>query len=65
MQAITAVTLDAAWQPQKDDIGGGPEVGKYADPVILGADLNAVEPDTIRDIAIHETRLEGRRRFAA
>jgi len=48
-----------------DDIGGGPEVGKYADPVILGADLNAVESDTIRDIAIHETRLEGRRRFAA
>ena len=65
MQAIRAVTLDAAWQSQMDHVCGSLEVGKYADLVILDADPTTVEPSAIRGIKVQETWLEGRRRFAA
>jgi predicted amidohydrolase YtcJ len=38
MQALKAVTLDAAWQNREDDRKGSIEVGKQADLVILGGD---------------------------
>ncbi len=65
MQAIRAVTLDAAWQSRIDHICGSLEVGKYADLVVLDADPTVVRPEAIKGIAVAETWLEGRRRFAA
>lgn len=59
--ALRAVTIDAAWQTHSDDQIGSLEVGKQADLVILGADPQQVDPMTIADIAVRETRLRGRR----
>lgn len=61
--ALRAVTRDAAWQRQADDITGSLEVGKYADLVLLEDDPTTVDPTTISDIAVSETRIAGEVRF--
>ena len=61
--ALRAVTIDAAWQCRADKITGSIEVGKYADLVLLEEDPTAVDPTSIQDIAVSETRLAGRVRF--
>ncbi len=63
--ALRAVTLDAAWQCHADDITGSLEVGKYADLVLLEDDPTAVDPTTISDIVVSETRIAGEVRHAA
>lgn len=65
MQAIRAVTLDAAWQCQMDDIVGSVENGKCADFVILEKDPRKVPPMEILNIAISATWMNGVRRYAA
>jgi predicted amidohydrolase YtcJ len=62
MQAIRAVTLDAAWQSQMDDIVGSIEKGKCADFVILDRDPTKVAPMEIIDIAIKQTWMGGQLR---
>ncbi|HRB03536.1 MAG TPA: amidohydrolase [Ilumatobacteraceae bacterium] len=57
--ALRAITLDAAWQCQADDITGSLEVGKYADFVLLEDDPTTVDPTTIANITVSETRLAG------
>lgn len=59
MQAIRAVTIDAAWQCHLDDTCGSLEVGKAADMVVLERDPTLVSPDTLRSIRIHSTWLDG------
>ena len=58
--ALRAVTIDAAWQCQADDITGSIEVGKYADLAMLDHDPTTADPTTISTIAVSETRLAGR-----
>jgi predicted amidohydrolase YtcJ len=65
IQALRAVTIDAAWQCHVDDIVGSLEVGKCADFVLLDRDPTQVPPAEIMDISIQETWLGGVRRFAA
>ncbi|MEO8796244.1 MAG: amidohydrolase family protein, partial [Polyangiaceae bacterium] len=65
MQALKAVTLDAAWQNREDDRKGSIAVGKQADLVILGGDPRHVEPKAIRDIAVLETIAAGQSIFRA
>jgi predicted amidohydrolase YtcJ len=65
MQALKAVTLDAAWQNREDDRKGSIEVGKQADLVILGGDPRHVQPKAIRDIAVLETIAAGQSIFQA
>ncbi len=65
MQALEAVTLDAAWQNREDDRKGSLEAGKQADLVILGGDPRHVEPKAIRDIAVLETIAAGQTTFRA
>lgn len=60
--ALRAVTIDAAWQCRADDITGSIEVGKYADLVLLEEDPTTVDPTTISNIAVSETRLTGQPR---
>jgi predicted amidohydrolase YtcJ len=62
--ALRAVTLDAAWQCQADDIAGSIEVGKYADLVLLEDDPMSVDPTTIANIVVSETRIAGGVRYA-
>lgn len=59
-EAMRAITIDAAWQTNSEDHVGSPEVGKYADLVILSADPQKVAPHEIADITVRTTRLAGR-----
>ena len=64
LEAMRAVTIDAAWQSHLDDYCGSLELGKAADMVGLEKDPTEVDPDTIRKIRIHSTWLDGEKRFA-
>lgn len=62
--ALRAITIDAAWQCNADDVTGSIEVGKYADFALLEDDPTAVDPTTISGITVSETYLAGALRFA-
>jgi hypothetical protein len=64
-QALRAVTIDAAWQCQMDQIVGSLETGKYADLVIVDKDPLQMAQEEIGKLKVMETWSEGRRRFAA
>ena len=64
MQALRAVTIDAAWQVFEEDNRGSLEPGKWADLVILSGDPLG-EPLGIRDIDVLETVVGGRTIFPA
>jgi predicted amidohydrolase YtcJ len=59
--AIRAVTINAAWQCHSDHEIGSLQQGKLADFVVLEADPRAVEPNTISDIRVSETWMDGQR----
>ena len=59
-QALRAVTATAAYQLKEEKTKGTLEVGKLADLVILEKNPLAVEPTTIKDIAVFETIKEGK-----
>lgn len=65
LQAIRAMTIDAAWQCHLDHQCGSLEVGKVADLVVLARDPTKVASQEISKIGIHSTWLDGERRFAA
>jgi len=65
MEAIRAVTLDAAWQCHLDHICGSLEVGKRCDLVVLEEDPCRVEPQAISNIEVHSTWLDGECRIGA
>lgn len=63
MQALRAVTIDAAWQIFQEDNRGSIEAGKFADLVVLAE--NPIEhPTRIRDIAVLKTIVGGRTTFS-
>jgi hypothetical protein len=63
MDALRAVTIDAAWQVFLEGTRGSIEVGKYADLVVL--DKNPMEhPATLKDIQVLETIVDGRTVFS-
>ena len=58
MDALRAVTIDAAYQIFQDDNRGSLEPGKYADLVVLsGNPLN--DPMTMRDLKVERTVVGG------
>ena len=59
LQAIRAVTLNAAYQYFEEDRKGSITPGKRADLVVLGANPLTADPDTIKDIEIVETFARG------
>ncbi|MEO7653955.1 MAG: amidohydrolase, partial [Bryobacteraceae bacterium] len=60
MQAMRAVTRDAAWQNFEEKHKGSIEPGKLADLVILTANPLTVTPPEIRDIGVVETIVGGK-----
>lgn len=60
LQALRAVTIDAAWQAHDDPIKGSIEVGKLADFVILAENPLVGDPVRIKDISVLETIVAGR-----
>ena len=58
MDALRAVTIDAAWQVFQEDNRGSLEVGKYADLVVL-SDNPLEEPLTLRELVVEQTFIGG------
>lgn len=63
--AIRAVTSEAAWQLFSDHEIGSLEPGKFADFVVLDQDPRAVDPDSLKDIEVLETWMDGRQVYKA
>ena len=59
--ALRMVTIDAAYVLFQDDVTGSLEAGKFADFVVLGEDLFAIEPDAIAEVPVTATYLAGQR----
>lgn len=64
LQALKAITLDAAWQYREEDSKGSITAGKKADLVVLGDNPLTVETMKIKDIAVVATYKEGREIFS-
>jgi predicted amidohydrolase YtcJ len=65
LQALKAITIDAAFQYGEEDTKGSLEVGKLADLVILDRNPLSVDPTTLQDIRVVETIKEGATVFPA
>jgi len=63
--AIRAMTSEAAWQLFSEHEIGSLEVGKLADLVILEDDPRKVAPDTIKEIKVLETWMDGKLVYSA
>ena len=59
-EGIRAVTINPAWQVRMEDRIGSIEVGKYADLVILGANLFEIDPGQISDTQVLGTMMNGK-----
>lgn len=59
MDALRAVTIDAAHLLRMDHLIGSIEVGKFADFTVLDDDPTTVEPTAIKDIPVRATVLSG------
>jgi hypothetical protein len=58
MDALRAVTIDAAWQVFEEDNRGSLEPGKYADLVVLsGSPLE--DPMAMRELRVERTVVGG------
>ena len=58
MDALRAVTIDAAWQVFQEGNRGSLEPGKYADLVVLSGNP-LEEPMTLRDLEVEQTLIGG------
>jgi len=63
--AIRTLTSEAAWQLGSEHEVGSLEAGKFADLVILDKDPRKVDPDSIKDIRVLETWMNGERVYRA
>lgn len=63
LDALKAVTLNAAYQLQEDSLKGSLKVGKLADMVILDQNPLAIDPERIRNVQVLETIKEGKTVF--
>ena len=59
-EAFKVGTINGAYASYEEDIKGSLEAGKYADLVVLDEDPTAVDPNTIVDIKIERTMVNGR-----
>ncbi|MFN8060418.1 MAG: amidohydrolase [Vicinamibacterales bacterium] len=60
LQALRAVTIDAAWQAHAEELKGSIEVGKVADFVVLGENPLTVAPTRLKDLPVVETIVGGK-----
>ncbi len=65
LQALKAITINAAYQYREEADKGSIEPGKRADLVILGGNPLTVPADAIKDIAVLETIKDGKTVFRA
>jgi hypothetical protein len=60
MDAIKLFTINAAYAGFEEDIKGSIEQGKLADLTVLHEDILSVDPDTIKDIQVDYTIVDGK-----
>ena len=60
MQALRALTIDAAWQAFEENRRGSIEQGKLADLAVLSDDPLSIDPMKIKDIKVLETIVGGK-----
>ncbi len=65
MEALKAITINAAYQYSEEESKGSLEPGKLADLVILDRNPLEVDPMTIKDIRVVETIKEGKSIYKA
>jgi predicted amidohydrolase YtcJ len=65
LEALRAVTIDAAWQEHDEKIKGSIEPGKFADFVVLAENPLTVDPVHIKDIKVLQTIVGGKAVFSA
>lgn len=65
LEALKAVTINAAYQYDEQSSKGSLEPGKLADMVILDKNPLTVDPQTIKDIRVVETIKEGKTIYTA
>jgi len=65
MDALRAITINAAYQYGEEKTKGSIEPGKIADLVILDKNPLKVNPNTIKDIKVLETIKEGHTVYSA
>jgi len=59
MEALAAITSDAAYQYFEENNKGSISVGKQADLVIISEDIRSIDPKRIKDLEIIETFSRG------
>jgi predicted amidohydrolase YtcJ len=65
MEALKAITINAAYQYGEESSKGSIESGKLADLVILSGNPLTTAPDAIKDIKVVETIKEGKSVYKA
>ena len=65
MEALKAITINAAYQYSEQSSKGSIEPGKLADLVILSGNPITTSPETIKDIKVVETIKEGKSIYKA
>lgn len=63
IDALKAITINAAYQYHEEDIKGSLKAGKLADLVILNKDPLTIDPKELRSIQVLETIKEGKTVF--
>lgn len=64
LEALRAVTIDAAWQIHEENRKGSIAPGKFADLVVLAQNPLTIDPVKIKDISVVETIVGGKSIYA-
>ena len=64
-QALRAYTMDNAYGSFLDNKLGVLKVGMYADLVVLNDDLFSIKPETIKDVKVLRTVINGKEVFVS